>query len=290
MRTTERVSLGWKGQERAPEVFSCQRGVTELQSPGMCSGVDSILHPEISNAFLHPEISSDGRLVRFVTSSSNLVPDDTNGDFDIFVRDRVARTTECVTVASHAIRRPDGLRIAPGKPAGGSGNDWYPVDAFSRDGRNVVFSAWSPLVPEDTNLRLDVYVRDRKTGKTVRASVSSSGAQTPAGVDSQQATVSADGRYVAFQSAASNLTPSDANDATDVFVRDLVTRTTVRVSVTSAGEVWEGSATHPSISADGRVVSFLGNNGNVGTYDVGGATYNSPELVPPKVFVHERPR
>src|SRR2546430_416947 len=135
----------------------------------------------------------------------------------------------------------------------------YPA-GISAHGRYVVMNSDATnLVPHDTNKRKDVFVRDRRTGKTVRVSVSSAGRQ--ANFASVVPALSADGRYVAFATAASNLVPHDTNGLEDVFVRDRRTGKTTRVSVTSRERQATGSPTHtgstaPLISGDGRYVAF----------------------------------
>src|SRR5690242_10203499 len=111
--------------------------------------------------------------------------------------------------------------------------------ALSGDGRFVAFESVAALVPGDTNGLADVYVRDRLLGATIWASVPLSGTATG---PSTAAAISADGRFVAFQSAASNLVPDDTNGVSDVFVRDLQTGTTERVSVDSAGTPGNGAS------------------------------------------------
>ncbi|GGM64659.1 hypothetical protein GCM10011608_57580 [Micromonospora sonchi] len=113
---------------------------------------------------------------------------------------------------------------------GGTPNDSIHGVGASTGGRYVLFhSLASDLVPGDTNQVDDVFVRDRRAGTTVRASVATGGAQGNA--DSDSALISGQGRFVVFGSAASNLVPGDSNGTGDVFVRDLRAGTTVRVSV-----------------------------------------------------------
>jgi len=155
----------------------------------------------------HPAISRDGRFVAFASITSTLVPGDSNGSEDVFVRDRQAGTTELASVSSLG--------------AQGSGDSFAP--AISRDGRFVAFaSAATGLVPGDTNHKGDVLVRDRQAGTTVRVSVSSAGAQAngDSGVSRGDPGValSADGQAVAFASDASNLVQGDTNGKIDIFV------------------------------------------------------------------------
>ena len=197
-----------------------------------------------------PDISEDGRFVAFSSSASNLVPGDTTPYGDVFVRDRQTGTTERVSVG------PGGV------PS--NGNSFEP--AISADGRFVAFgSDASNLVAGDTNNHIDIFVRDRQTGSTVRASVRTGGAQ---GNDwSLPATISADGRFVAFRSEASNLVAGDTNLAADVFVRDLKDGVTERVSVSTAGVQSELNCFDPAISADGRFVAFHSGASNLVAHD-----------------------
>ena len=127
--------------------------------------------------------------------------------------------------------------------------------AISADGRYVAFeSSASNLVPGDTNGTLDVFVHDRVTGETTRVSVASDGAQADG--RSERATISADGRYVAFESYASNLVPGDTGLIFQVFVHDRVTGEATRVSVASDGTRGDSISRNSSISGDGRYVAF----------------------------------
>jgi Tol biopolymer transport system component len=199
----------------------------------------------------NPSISADGRFVGFQSDATNLVGGDANGASDVFVRDRRTGKTRRVSVSS----------------PGGEGNGGSYDPSISADGRFVAFNSdASNLVGGDTNGATDVFVRDRKTGKTRRVSVSSAGGE---GNDaSYSPSISADGRFVAFQSFASNLVGGDTNGFTDVFVRNRKTGKTRRVSVSSAGAEGDGGSYHPSISADGRFVALVSSATNL----VGGDT------------------
>jgi Tol biopolymer transport system component len=188
-----------------------------------------------------PSLSADGRFVAFTSWARNLVPGDTNDAGDIFVRDRSAGTTEIVSVSS----------------SGDQGNADSYLPCISSDGRFVAFgSRATNLVADDTNGVSDVFVHDRVAGTTERVSVSSGGLQ--ADDAAWPPSISGDGRYVAFPSRATNLVPDDTNGAYDVFVHDRLTRTTQRVSVTSAGEQGnrESYCGEYAVSADGRYVVF----------------------------------
>ena len=194
----------------------------------------------------NPSMSQDGRYVAFQSGATNLVAGDTNGVTDIFVRDTVADTTLRVSVDS----------------AGNQADEFSTNPRISPDGRYVAFeSAATDLVAGDTNGVTDVFLHDLQTGATVRVSVSSTGGQ--GNDDSSEASLSADGRYVAFSSQATNLVPGDANAKTDIFVRDLVVGTTILASVTSTGAQAGQPCYNPSISGDGRFVVFETYNGLV---------------------------
>jgi Tol biopolymer transport system component len=209
-----------------------------------------------------PAISADGRYVAFYAVASNLVAGDTNGVLDVFVRDRLAGTTERVSVSS----------------SGEEGDDQSGSSCISADGRYVAFSSDATnLVPGDTNNQDDIFVRDRLAGTTVRASISSSGEEAD-GV-SRFPSITADGRYVAFQCNGTNLVPDDTNYGSDVFVHDLLGGTTERVSVSSCGGEANDGCSLASISPDGRYVTFYSIASNL----VQGDTNECAD-----VFIHDR--
>jgi len=200
-------------------------------------------------------ISGDGRYVAFVSEASNLVAGDTNGVWDVFVRDRRAGTTLRVSVDSAGVQ--------------GDANSLYP--AISRDGRIVAFSSFShALVPGDTNGTWDEFVRDLSTGVTTRVSVDSNGGEA-AGI-SFQSSLSADGRFVAFSSTASNLVAGDTNHRQDVFLHDRASGATTRVSVDSNGVEANDLCESPVVSGDGRFVVFRSRATNL-TSGVTGANF-----------------
>jgi len=214
----------------------------------------------------NPSISADGRFVAFSSFASNIVPGDTNGDSDIFVRDTLTNTTTLVSVDS----------------AGNQGNSQSFITSISADGRFVAFTSnASNLVPGDTNDDPDIFVRDTLTNTTTRVSVDSAGNQ--ANYNSYNPSISADGRFVAFNSVASNIVPGDANNSFDIFVRDTLTNTTTGVSVDSAGNPGNIMSGSPSISADGRFVAFTSNASNL----VPGDTNRERDLVGRHIFVRD---
>ncbi len=151
--------------------------------------------------------------------------------------------------------------------------------SLSGDGRYVGFqSAANNLVPDDTNISHDAFVHDLQTGQTERVSISSSGEE--ADETSGGATLAADGRYVTFQSEATNLVGGDTNGTTDIFVRDLESGVTERVSVASDGTQGNYGSVSSEISADGRYVAFTSYATTLVPNDVNGYT--------PDIFVHDR--
>jgi len=194
-------------------------------------------------------ISADGRYVAFVTWARLLAPGDTDWGFqrDVIVRDIELGENVVASVT------PDG-----GNPEKACWNA-----AISGDGRHVVFMSQSTdLIPDETDQNVDIYHYDLDTGQMTRASVGFAGGDA----DSRSASpeVSRDGRYVVFRSWATDHVEDDTNGQADIFVRDLLTQRTTRVSVSSTGEqAADGGSWHPHISDDGRYVTFLTDASNL---------------------------
>ncbi|MBF0160093.1 MAG: PD40 domain-containing protein [Magnetococcales bacterium] len=211
-----------------------------------------------------PALSADGRYVAFTSLSSNFYANDSSATWDIFVRDTVANTTQLASVSL------DGRT--------GNQHSWG-TPALSDDGRYVAFTSYaSNLVADDTNSTYDTFVRDMQGNSTIRVSVASDGTQANGAYESSYddgPAISADGRYVAFMSLASNLVSGDTNGKRDVFVYDRTLQQTSRVSVASDGaQASDASGQSPDLSADGRFVVFgssavnLVSNDNNGEYDI----------------------
>ncbi|TML06018.1 MAG: hypothetical protein E6G41_08790 [Actinobacteria bacterium] len=192
----------------------------------------------------NPDLSADGRFVVFESAASNLVAGDTNGAPDVFLRDLQTGTTSLVSAA----------------PGGGPGNGASGAPSISAGGAFVSFaSKASNLVAGDTNGVSDVFVRDLVLAKTSRVSVDSHGRQQNRAVADpfqQISGISRDGRFVVFDSDATNLVGADANQHTDVFLRDRRRHTTVLVSASSLNVQGNNDSFSPLISADGRIVAF----------------------------------
>ena len=162
---------------------------------------------QANGASFYTAINGDGRFVAFASEAANLVARDTNGGRDVFVRDRLTGTTERVSVSS-----------AEAQTAAG-GNSVISFPSISADGQFVIFDSFAKdLVPGDTSHTSDVFVRDRLADTTSRVSVTNAGAE--ANNQSYSYHVSADGRFVAFISDATNLVAGDTNGFTDIFLRD----------------------------------------------------------------------
>jgi hypothetical protein len=214
---------------------------------------------EANNYSTAGRISTDGRYATFSSEATNLVAGDTNGKFDVFVRDLVAGTTARAS-----------LGVGGAEPNDHCSDSWV-----TDDGRYVSFhSSATNLVADDTNGVADLFVHDLVTGLNERVNVGPGGVQANAYAD-QAGQMTADGRYVAFYSSASNLVAGDTNGAFDVFVHDRTTHTTERVSLAWDGAQGSGSGCfRPYISADGRYVVFMSVFTNLvpgdtnGTWDV----------------------
>lgn len=285
------------------DVFVWSRATGKIERIGVSTG-----GAEGNGSAWDPVMSQNGRYVVFTSDSNNLVSNDNNGVWDVFLRDRVAGTTERVSLTN----------------SGGEGNSWNWASDVSPDGRYVSFASWSSnLVDGDTNGTVDIFLRDRQAQTTMRLNVSASGLQANAvsdiwcaghnlaagpkvayrsdatnlvpgdvncvsdvlmrdlsvpttvrlsagpnnyetgGASAGNGMVSGDGRYLVFQSDGVNLVPGDTNGYTDVFLRDTLTGTTERVSLTDTGGQANGDSADPAITPDARFVVFASWAGNL---------------------------
>ncbi|MBC7978075.1 MAG: tandem-95 repeat protein [Myxococcales bacterium] len=215
---------------------------------------------QANGASRNAHVSASGRFVVFESIANNLVAGDTNAAFDVFRHDRVTGETVRVSVAT----------------GGGQGTGASVEGRVSDDGNLVVFGSGAfDLVANDANGAVDIFVRNLAAGTTTRVSASVNGGD--ADLASTDAVIGGDGRFVAFASSATNLVAGDANLVSDVFVRDLAAGTTARVSISSTGIEANGLSSGPSLSRDGRFVSFL----SAATNLVAGGTST-------RVYVHDR--
>ena len=218
-------------------------------------------------------ISTDGRFVAFVSRATNLVADDTNAKIDIFIRDTCEGAIGCT---------PSTTRISVANDGSQANDDSPGSSPMSADGRYIAFFSFaSNLVAGDTDNRGDIFVRDTCAGaagctpSTIRVSVNSDGVSS--NFNAASPSLSADGRYMAFISLASDLVAGDTNGSTDVFVRDTCIGatgcipSTVRVSVASDGAQGNANSSRPSLSADGRFVGFSSSASNLVASDTNGS-------------------
>jgi Tol biopolymer transport system component len=242
----------------APQVWVCDR----------LTGTSTL----VANMANDSTVSADGTFVAYHSVTNMLIRP--YGPGSVWVQGTTGGPRERVSVASDG-SFPTWTNEAPCPPD----SSWGP--SISADGRYVAFSSsWAGLVPGDANSADDVFVRDRLGGTTERVSVRSDGSE--ANGNSGCTSISADGRYVAFESDATNLVDGDANGMTDVFVHDRLTGTTERVSVNTDGAEGNGPSvgidtSHESfatiaISADGRYVVFPSDADNFVPGDTNGQT------------------
>jgi Tol biopolymer transport system component len=186
-----------------------------------------------------PALSAGGRFVAFVSEANNLVRGDTNHLPDIFVHDRLSHTTERVNISKDG-RQANGETFEP---------------SISGDGRFVAFySLATNLVSGDTNGSPDVFVHDRQNRVTKRISVSSDGIPG----NGTSAAISSNGRFVVFSSSAS-MVPGDMNQTPDIYIHDLQTGSTERVSSAGDPEPYPNPYNdpwNPIVSPDGHFVVF----------------------------------
>lgn len=185
--------------------------------------------------------SVEGRFVAFVSSASNLVAGDSNGVSDVFIKD----------MANGAITR---VSTGPQGEQSNSVSGSIYGTSMSADGRLVAFfAAASNLNQFDNDNQLDVFVKDTQSGAVTLASTNADGVKGNAG--SYNPAISADGRYVAFASVATNLAPGDTDGAVDIYYKDLQTGRLTLASANKDGMKALESG-DPAISSDGRYVAF----------------------------------
>ncbi len=222
---------------------------------------------QVNGRSRNPVVSTNGLLIAYRSAATNVVPNDNNGHVDIFVFDRGVQKVSRVNIASDGSQSnlEDGIDVPVGLDINATGT----IVVFESKGSN--------LVPGDNNGVSDIFIRDRVANQTHRVSVASGGGQ--ANGASTAPSISDNGRYIAFASAASNLVAGDSNGATDIFLHDRQTNTTTRVSVVTGGGQANGASTTPSISGNGRYISFWSSATNLASGDSNGVG---------DIFVHDR--
>lgn len=184
------------------------------------------------------QISPDGRYVLFESDATNLVSGDTNGTYDVFLKDLLTGEIRRISTGSNGLE---------------GNNDSYQA-RFSADGRSVVFTSKAGnLVAGDTNNDYDVFLKDLATGRVTRLSTTSTGAEVHGW--SEEPRLSKDGRYLIFASTAGDVVPGDNNNRYDLFRKDLVTGEVVRLSISPEGIPSDGDTGYGiDVSSDGRFI------------------------------------
>lgn len=198
-----------------------------------------------SGLSLSPTVSGDGRFVAWSSDAANLIVGDTNGTWDVFLRDMDAGVTTRVSVdadGNQVFQRSDGAQLSP-------------------DGKYVIFESDAALLARDTNGIKDCYRRNLIVDLLDLVSVTQSGGQGN-GI-SYAPQISDDGLFACFFSSASNLVPGDSNGWGDVFWKDMRTGELLRVNVSSAGGQSNGESIWPYVSGDGLTVTFCSRGSNL---------------------------
>ena len=226
----------------------------------LVSAVNATTSPGNNQSF-DPSISADGEFVSFHSDSSNLVSNDTNGNTDVFLRDINSNTTTLISVNQAG--------TAPG-------NKGSTASSLSTTGRYVVFrSGASDLTPLDTNNNDDVFLRDTQTGTTTLLSINQGRTASGHGL-SKEPSVDQNGRFASFSSTANDLVSGDANNASDVFVRDLQAGPITLLSMNAAGTgASNGVSSDPYVAANGQFVSYSSTSTDI----VSGVTVNGVQQV-----------
>jgi Ca2+-binding RTX toxin-like protein len=243
-------------------------GVTDLFLKDMQTGTLQRISTaadgaESNDSVSDASISADCRYIVFSSWASNLVANDTNNSCDVFIKD--LQTGEIQRISTST---------AGGQGDGDSARKNPPI--FSQDGRYVIFSSDAGnLVAGDTNGMTDVYRKDLQTGNIQLVSASASGVIGDADSGSHYSvSASADGRFIAFESEATNLVPGGANidpwgsQMVDLYLKDMQTGAIRCVSTDENGVRGNGWSEAPALSADGRYLVFKSDATNLMPYDI----------------------
>jgi Tol biopolymer transport system component len=197
-----------------------------------------------------PVVSENGLTVVFRSNATNLAPspDANGGESDVYLWRLDDSTVTRISVDSRGVQPPIGASHSP---------------SVSGDGELIAFTSTARLAPEDTNDVADVYLRD--VGRGLTTLVSRGIGERPSDGASYSPALSADRRYVAFVSRATNLAPHDGNQDSDVYIYDIAGRSIALVSATSTGRAANAASTRPAISADGRYVAYQSVASNLGS-------------------------
>lgn len=256
--TSHTLVAGLYASARQVYVRDVQTGVTSLVSADN-AGIQADFNSHTA------AISGNGRVVAFVSGATNLVPGDTNGVEDVFVRDLVAGTTERVSVSSTSVQS-DGHTDMP---------------FISRDGSIVLFSGTSTTIaPVTVGAQWDRFVHDRTAGTTALVGPRVNGSNSIGGTSLGRAAASADGRYVGFYASDPNVLPGKNSSGYDVYVFDRSNGVVSRVNRTPNGVGSDGSSLIPALSGNGRFVVYESNATNLAATS-GGASMQLYETTRP---------
>ncbi|KAB2861094.1 MAG: hypothetical protein F9K46_08945, partial [Anaerolineae bacterium] len=195
-----------------------------------------------------PSISADGRYIAFQSYATNLVPNDTNGQADVFVRDQLLGTTRRVSIT----------------PSGIQGNRESENPSLSATGRYVVFESWASSLEGYANSTEDVLLYDMQANTLEVVSLTSD--ERPGDQPSVQPSVSADGRFVVFMSLA-DFDPNSTFFTSDIFLRDRQLGTTTRISLSNTGGDPNNRSQEPRITPDGRYIVYHSLASNIAAND-----------------------
>ena len=273
--TNWHTAIGWFG---FPE---CKGGVTKrisLHTDDTQGNASSGLDFEMYSV----GISETGRYVVFSSEATNLVDDDTNGQRDVFLRDRDTDNDQIYDEPGSVKT----TRISMGYDGSQTNGDSWEV-AISADSKFIAYSSdASNIVSGDTNGARDVFVYNRTTGVTERVSVVNATTNGNGNAQSDQPFLSRTGRYVVFRSFANNLVTGDTNTVADIFLRDRNTKLTMRIpppDISISFTEPDAESTTPTISDDGTRVAFASRATNLVTTPADNADGNALD-----VFVYDR--
>ncbi|TXI44780.1 matrixin family metalloprotease [Methylophilus sp.] len=191
-------------------------------------------------------ISANGRYLTFHSTATNLSAADTNASIDVYWKDTLTNETKLVSSSASGTV--------------GNNRSWYA--SISTDGNLVAFeSSATNLLPTNDNAYVDIFLKNMTTGAIQRVSTSATGIEGNG--NSENASISADGRYVLFESRASNLIANDTNGASDIFIKDLQTSAIQRVSTSSSNQQVSSESYNARFSANGKFVIFDSTSNNL---------------------------
>jgi Tol biopolymer transport system component len=260
------LAVGGEDDDATSDIYRREIVDPSLQFPTILVSRQSVGNggAKGNNTSDRPRISSDGRFVVFQSVASNLVLNlaeggpDTNAQQDIFLRDIDTQSTRRVSIGAKVLNNAQALGQASDSPS------------VSDDGRFVAFrSLAGNLHPDDDGSQNDIFLFDTQESDIIICSQHTFGTQ--AGNSCSLPVITADGRYIVFESGATSLVNGDNNSRTDIFRHDRTTRETVRLSVGTYGSELNGVSVRPTVSADGQYVAFVTDATNAAEDDTNGA-------------------